>query len=195
MVVRVVLSVVVVCVCLCVVVCSAAPFIPYSYPLFLQCDAAWGKDKMGGDATVCQQGCAMSCVSMFVNGRNFTLPTGQSSNPGSLNAWLKANQGYKCIAGNCNNLVLDAPNRLAPPGHITFVSETEKPEDPLQVLQGLHQGMVYIAHVRNRSHFVLVLGMDPENPSTLLVNDPYYKTDSYPYAEVSDFIIYQVAGP
>jgi hypothetical protein len=41
---------------------------------------------------------------------------GQLANPGSLNQWLRANQGYQCLAGDCCNLVLDAPDRI--PGQV-----------------------------------------------------------------------------
>lgn len=45
-----------------------------------------------------------------------------SSSLGTLNAWLRTNQGYVCIDGDCDNLVLDAPNNIAP-GRVQFISE------------------------------------------------------------------------
>jgi len=45
----------------------------------MQCDPAWGTDQMGvpgmgaEDDTICNQGCAMSCVAMALAGFNFTI--------------------------------------------------------------------------------------------------------------------------
>jgi hypothetical protein len=42
--------------------------------------------------TVCAVGCLMSSISMAI-GENNILIQGQVSNPGTLNAWLRANNG------------------------------------------------------------------------------------------------------
>ena len=44
----------------------------------LQCDPQWGNDEMGtignGErSTICGEGCAMSCVSMALNGLGITV--------------------------------------------------------------------------------------------------------------------------
>ena len=75
--------------------------------------------------TICHQGCAMTCLAMALAGNNISIPQGDSgqrvvANPGivskfwfsyflespshnyfagTLNEWLVANNGYKCIAG------------------------------------------------------------------------------------------------
>jgi len=54
---------------------------PFKYPLYTQCNPSWGKDPMGGGATICAEGCAMSCVSMGLAGKNITID-GLTSNPG-----------------------------------------------------------------------------------------------------------------
>ena len=36
-----------------------------------------------------------------------------ATTPGTFNAWLEANNGYRCDGGDCNNLVLEAPEALA----------------------------------------------------------------------------------
>jgi hypothetical protein len=86
------------------------------YPLFKQCDPNWGNNTMGtpgpGErSNICGEGCAMSSVSMALAGLKFQI-NGVNSDPASLNAWLIANAGYVCAAGDCNNLVLDAPTWL-----------------------------------------------------------------------------------
>jgi len=112
----------------------------------------------------------MSSLSMAMAGYNLTLP-GENAppNPGSLNAWLVKNEGYRCIDGNCNNLVLDAPDIITG-GVMRLVGEWggrccggnwAKP--PLAVVQDnmandSDRHMVFLAHVRNNTHFVLVNG-------------------------------------
>lgn len=56
-----------------------------------------------------------------------------------FNNWLKANQGYMCAAGDCNNLVLDAPSRVSP--RVQLVGEVPKP--PAAVIRaGLNGGQI-----------------------------------------------------
>ena len=70
------------------------------YPLFKQCDAQWANDEMGisgnGErATVCREGCAMSCVAMALAGHKLYVNNSDAT-PGSLNTWLKVTDNYHC---------------------------------------------------------------------------------------------------
>jgi len=134
----------------------------------------------------------MSCVSMGLAG--WAIPiNGSTATPETLNAWLRANSGYLCAGGDCNNLVLTAPSGLSTHElNVTFIGENQKP--PLDVLHGWLRtgGYVPILHVRNRHHFVLCTGYDSSHPSTLYVNDPGYDQESYDYAEVSDILLYTI---
>src|SRR5688572_9811135 len=80
---------------------GATPIIPHQYPLYMQCDPRWANNFMGGNSTpfdtVCAQGCAMSSLAMALNGRNYTMPNGSAPTPGTLNNWLRYNNGYHCI--------------------------------------------------------------------------------------------------
>lgn len=67
---------------------------------------------------------------------------------GTLNAWLHNNQGYVCIDGDCDNLVLDAPNRIVP-GRVSFISEAEKPAYATMKANIIAGNPVMIAHVRS----------------------------------------------
>ena len=92
---------------------DSAPTGAITYPMFKQCDAAWGNDAMGipgkGErSTICREGCAMSCVAMALAGLRVFVNNTQST-PKSLNTWLKASNNYECAGGDCNNLVLTAP--------------------------------------------------------------------------------------
>jgi hypothetical protein len=123
---------------------------PVTYPLFMQCDPRWGNDTMGtnGDgerSTICGEGCAMSCVSMALNGLGVTIG-GQQSDPQTLNAWLENNNGYMCADGDCNNLVLDSINTVSS-GRLLFVSEAPK-QSVADILEGISSGtMVYIGEL------------------------------------------------
>ena len=69
---------------------------PAGYPLFKQCDPAWGDDIMV-TKTICSVGCLMSSVSDGLAGWNISIPDGDAAvdaNPGTLNTWLQKNDGY-----------------------------------------------------------------------------------------------------
>jgi len=147
------------------------------YPLFKQCDPRWGQDEMGvagsGErATICKEGCAMSSLSMALAGLGVHTE-GRPTNPGTVNAWLEQHNGYTCADGDCNNLVLTAPQRLTPV--LKLVGEIEKP--PVQEIRGnlTAQSQVFIAHVHDRTHFVLLTGWDTA-ANAFTVNDPFYNT-------------------
>ncbi len=55
----------------------------------------------------------MSSVAMAFAGYGIEID-GQTATPGTLNEWLVNNNGYHCISGICWNLVLDAPDWIAP---------------------------------------------------------------------------------
>eukprot|EP01065_Artemidia_motanka_P035356 TRINITY_DN43280_c0_g1_i1.p1 TRINITY_DN43280_c0_g1~~TRINITY_DN43280_c0_g1_i1.p1 ORF type:complete len:382 (+),score=97.18 TRINITY_DN43280_c0_g1_i1:47-1147(+) len=182
---------------------SGAP----SFPAFKQCDGRWGKDVMGvqgpGEtSTVCAQGCAMTCVAMALRGYGVELPGGVPVDPGTLNTWLKANSGYKCIGGDCCNLVLDSPDVISA-GQARLVGEwggaccggaAAKPSLSA-VQEGLAAGgdrhMVYVAHVRNRTHFVLLTAWD-QSANAFAVNDPGFNQSHYAYADIADVLMYSV---
>ena len=72
----------------------------------------------------------MSAVAMAMAGYGIMIPSGESDSssdmvtptPGTLNQYLLSNNGYDCVNGDCNNLVLDAPN-AASSGRFRFVGE------------------------------------------------------------------------
>lgn len=114
----------------------------------------------------------MSSLSMALAGLGVSIDNAPS-NPGSLNAWLEANNGYTCAAGDCNNLVLNAVQRLTPV--LKLVGEIEKP--PVAEIRAnlTSQAQVFIAHVHDRTHFVLLTGWD-DDAQAFTVNDPFYNT-------------------
>jgi hypothetical protein len=135
----------------------------------------------------------MTSVAMALNGLGLPDIT-----PATLNAWLMAHEGYECAAQDCNNLVLDAPERLVldRPGQeklLLFVSEAQKPSEDVLTQQLAAGSHIHACHVRHNGHFVLATGTQV-NPTTkeleVLVNDPNYNVTYYPYANISDIIVY-----
>lgn len=164
------------------------------FPHFRQCDPRWGNDMMGvkgpGERnTICNEGCAMTSTAMALAGL-MTKINGSLVNPGTFNTWLKENNGYLCLAGDCNNLRLTAPEELS--AKLNLIGETVKPSFE-EIEQDIALGnVVHVAHVRNNSHFVLLIGTSRDTTRSFYVNDPYYKVRSYPYANVSDIIRFKV---
>ena len=97
------------------------------------------------------------------------LVDGQPADPATLNAWLRANDGYVCEAGDCANLNLGVVPKLN--SSLKYLGEPLTP--PLAELQSLVQGnstarFGVLAHVRDQSHFVLLIGWDQNNSSNFV---------------------------
>jgi hypothetical protein len=171
------------------------PLSPRAYPLFLQCDPRWAADEMGVDgagerADICEEGCAMSCLASVLSALGVSVFGTLPATPQTLNAWLLVNNGYKCIAGDCNNLVLDAVERLDP--RVRFVSEAAPPSRSA-IAQGLASGQAaYLAHVHDRGHFVLLTGVAADGNFTVM--DPYYPSTEYAWSEIADVLLYNISA-
>jgi len=181
------------------------------YPHFDQCDPRWANDTMGAAtgsghrATICREGCAMTSLAMALSSAGVELPDSAAPlNPKTLNAWLIANGGYRCDNGDCDNLVLDAPDVLSMGifrllgewGGLCCGGETAKP--PASTMQSALNAtdtttplMAFIAHVRNGTHFVLVTHWDA-NEGAFGVHDPFYPQEFYAYGSMGDIITYEV---
>ena len=175
------------------------------YPYFRQCDPKWANHKMGlkncsvdtcagakfGRDTVCSEGCAMSCVSMALNSYGYKVDN-KPPDPGSLNQWLVENCGYECLDGNCNNLALKQVEKIDPYRTIIYHGEIFKPNFTFtSLVEMFDEGLVVIAHVRNRTHFVLLDGYR-NGTQVFNVMDPFYNTSSYMYTDINDVIVYSM---
>jgi Peptidase_C39 like family len=160
----------------------SSPVIPYAYPLYKQCDPRWGNDLIYTD-TVCAVGCLMSSVSMAIGGHNMRITNSSgvkvTSDPGTLNAWLKAHKGYD--QNDLDEAVVPGIN----PTHIQWSDASGMHTTnniPLSQIQTLiKQKAPVIANVMAGHHFVLVTGWDSANPDTLMVNDPGFDRTTYSY--------------
>lgn len=131
----------------------------------------------------------MSSTSMGLAGKGILIdiPQNVSSNPDTLNSWLRVNDGYQD-----NNLVesqvpLINPARIAWPED-AFHKTNDLPYDTIRSY--LDAGRVVIANVNNGGHFVLITGYNLEDMDTFYVNDPGYTRDTYSYK--SDVVGYRI---
>ena len=184
--------------------------------LFRQCDSRWGKNQMGTkgngeQATICREGCAMSCVAMALASHGFVVPCPPpqlrcAPDPGVLNTYLQAHEGYHCAAGDCNNLVLTAPDqltggrmRLIGEWNISAVASSTKMNNSTSLVTGITSGkVVFLAHVHSPEipghpldHFVLLDSVDLAT-NVFGVRDPYYNKTSYPLSAIADVLQYEV---
>ena len=186
--------------CLAALASAVEYVVPTKYPLYKQCDPTWGMDWMGPGRdpehdNICATGCAMTSLAMALAGKGFKID-GAPIDPQTMNKWLQAHEGYKCINNNCNNLVLDAPDKMEPAGSVKFISEVEKPDVETLAKYVLESQPVGIAHVENKHHFVLLIGVQQPLNGTdtqFVVHDPGdYLSFTRTYAEMSDIILYNV---
>ena len=190
----------------CVNLTERSPLPKQVFPLFKQCNPNWAENKMGpvncskitcpgatfGRDTVCSEGCAMTCISMAMDAFGYKIQ-GESVNPGILNSWLVENGGYMCLDGNCNNLDLVQIEEIVASGRIKFLGEIFKPNfNASTLVKALALDIVVIAHVRNKTHFVLLDGATDKGES-FSVLDPFYNTSIYTYESISDVIMYSMS--
>jgi len=175
---------------------------PRPYPLYLQCDPRWSNNSMGVNgpgerSTICGEGCAMSCLSMVFAGLGIDIG-GQPATPATLNSFLETNGGYVCDAGDCNNLVLNASEKVDPRVHLIG----ELPLPPYDfVAEAINTGEVaFLAHRRICdsggcfSHFVLLTGITGgPNSGNFSILDPFYPPEPINIASILDVIMYNIS--
>lgn len=135
-----------------------------NYPMYKQCDPAWGSQQLGtSSSTICQAGCLMSSAAMALAG------IGKGYNPSSLNSWLRSNGGY--VSGNLFVWGSISPLGLKYEGKVANSG----------IKGALDAGKVVILNVHNGGHWVLAKGYSGDN---ILVNDPGYNTASYSLSQI-----------
>lgn len=133
----------------------------------------------------------MSSTSMGLAGTSIDIPDGNkkvTSNPGTLNSWLRANEGYDGSNDFIEPVLVNAnPSRIAWPAdamHKTndLIYET--------VCNYIKQGRIVIANVHDGGHFVLLTGFSETDGDTFSVNDPGFNTLTYSYK--NDVVGYRI---
>lgn len=159
--------------------------IPWSYPLYKQCNDAWGNEMMG-DKTVCAVGCLMSSTSSGIGGTGIEIGNA-TSNPGTLNEWLKENSGYQ------NNNFVEGALPALNPARISWPADGMHPTNDLPyntVCDYIKQGRVVIGNVMAGGHFVLLTGYSETDGDTFAVNDSGFNTATYSYTK--DIVGYRI---
>jgi len=148
-----------------------------------------GTKGNGERSTICGEGCAMTSLSMVLASLHIPQPYNNSLiNPGIFNQWLEFNKGYECIDGDCNNLILNIVSQLN--NTVQLIGELSPPSIST-IEQGIDSGLIaFLAHVHNRSHFVLLTDYTIPGSGNFTVNDPYYNTTYYLYSDISDILMY-----
>lgn len=182
---------------------GASYTIPFNYPtLFTQCDPRW-KNDMINTKTVCAVGCLMSSVAMTIyrHGNRFMARGSlQTSNPGTLNAFLRANGGY---TGNL--FIHGAISKICASGKtpgcsITYPSDGGHNSNDLSVAtfqKYLRNKRSMVANVKNGGHYVLAIGWQSNDPDKILVRDPATSAEKV-YSFRHDIVgwrIYNISGP
>ena len=158
--------------------------------LIRQCDPQWGSEQLGTSptATICTDGCAMTSTAMALSTYGINVDE-SGTNPENLNQWLTSHHGY--VDGDLLvwNSVCALTNVY---GQRMCLYEyvMSLPIDDLQKYISL--GMPVIININQGTHWVLVIAYDRDNPDTLYVNDPYFYVDSYSYATVLKFAVYEI---
>jgi len=76
------------------------------------------------------------------------------------------------------------------PKHVYFLCEQQKPTMDVVRTWIDSESMVAIAHVRNRTHFVLTVGYDTADDTIVYVHDPFYHVNTYAFADIADMLVY-----
>ncbi|NLE03073.1 MAG: hypothetical protein GX640_24645, partial [Fibrobacter sp.] len=136
-------------------------------PHFVQSDSRWGSRTLGTGSSISAQGCAISCIAMFLKfyGRDVT--------PGTLDEYLDTHQGYvgnsvvfatalKC--GEAESLMISYGGKLT----VNFDSI---------ISQRIGNNMPTVARVdygtdadENYNHFVVIVGITSDGD--YIINDP-----------------------
>ena len=143
-------------------------------PVFKQCDAQWGSDKLGSSSTVCSTGCIITSLASALAGLGLTV-NNQTVNPKVLNNYLLSNSGY---SGNLFNWASVSRFGLKYRGQ--FNSK--------EVLKdAICSNKVVILSVNNAAHWVLATAFEDD---TFYVNDSGYSRESYYASKVVVGAIY-----
>ncbi|MEM7246684.1 MAG: C39 family peptidase [Acidobacteriota bacterium] len=152
---------------------SVAAFDLGKEPFHRQGDERWGSDRIGGsNETLRGVGCTISCVSMGL------AVHGIETDPGALNRWLVANEGYTergWVKWDSVELFTERAVRVVIPSEPSHE----------RIERALEEGNPVITKIRLWSgvqHWVLIVGRDG---TEYLIKDPL--TRSVGLSELSDF--------
>ena len=145
-------------------------------PIFNQCDASWGANRLGSSSTICKVGCAMCSVASGLAGAG-KLINGKPANCGTFNHFMLSYSGY---LGNL--LVWSAANRLG----VVYEGQIES---IAAIKDAVCKNKIVVLNVNQGGHWVLATGVEG---NSFIVNDSGYNRNSYPTNEVEVASIYRL---
>jgi hypothetical protein len=150
-------------------------------PKYYQCGQSWSPDPLNnGPKTICQVGCAMTSLAMILANQGVQLSKALA-NPGTLNTWLKTNNGY-----SGQSLIWSASNALSSCKYQDKVTDINT-----IIREVIDTSKHFILNVHSGGHWVLAVGYDP-NTKLFLVNDPgSQSTTTYSPGDVSQAAYYK----
>jgi hypothetical protein len=158
-------------------------------PLYKQCDPRWGNDIIE-TATVCNVGCLMSSISSALAGRGILID-GNTSDPGTLNTWLRDNGGYDKNNDLEEAVIPKLSARISWTCSWCGAFRNATAFTITDVALQLQQGHVIIANVDSGRHFVLVTGYNITH-DTVYVNDSGFTRNCYPMSQVVGWRIFEM---
>eukprot|EP01088_Endostelium_zonatum_P021568 TRINITY_DN8604_c0_g1_i1.p1 TRINITY_DN8604_c0_g1~~TRINITY_DN8604_c0_g1_i1.p1 ORF type:complete len:247 (+),score=20.55 TRINITY_DN8604_c0_g1_i1:94-741(+) len=163
---------------------AALANIPYHWNMYKQCDSTWANQRIGTSTqTICQVGCAMSCVAMSLSSFGERIPkTNATITPGTLNIWLTQNHGYE----GGDELIWDSIHTI---GRMHMIAATTTLTRE-QIVGYINRRMPVVANVRHGHHWVLLTGYSTTNTTAYNVNDPGFNQEIYTRADMGRFIVY-----
>jgi len=160
----------------------------HAWQRYLQCNSTYGNRPLGTSSSqsICTAGCAMSATSMALATAGI-LVNGQTANPGSLNSWLIANNGY----ADGDLIIWNSTCALTSAGGKRMCTLLETSSMSSSTLTSyVSKGYPVIVNVLQSTHWVLVTGAAIANPNMFFVNDPYFSTAAYNINGISNFVVY-----
>ena len=127
----------------------------------------------------------MSSTSMALAGHGIDV-AGSGANPGSLNAWLRANGGYT-PTNDFEESAIENVSSLLKSGAATWPKDGMHRKNDLdwatiREYLSAQPPRVVIANVLHGHHFVLTVGLSGDG-DTILVNDPGFDKTNYSYSK------------
>ena len=157
---------------------SSQPIVPY----FSQIDSLWGSQEydhanslnLWCGSTIAQCGCAVTSAAMLLRYYGVDRsPTGESTDPGTLNNWLKVSKNKGYINGNVDWFAVVRYSKQAHNIYGTPIIDYVLPnlgENFLILNQELENGRPVI--LKEPGHFIVATGITGQ---TYLINDPRWQ--------------------
>eukprot|EP01139_Manchomonas_bermudensis_P019101 Amastigsp_a676378_152.p2 type:complete len:182 gc:universal Amastigsp_a676378_152:1172-627(-) len=155
----------------------------FDWPLLMQCNPSWGSIRLGTSTseTICTAGCALTSTTMALRHANATI-SGKPVDPAVINEYLVAHGGYE----DTDLIVWSAVNPIS---SLKFASSADSMalSTLISHIKACHPVVI---QVNQGTHFVLAIGYDSADQSTIVVNDPYFNTDTYAFSGISQFVVF-----